>query len=139
VSLPGLRALPEAGGTTGLLEAVGPGTAPDKFAARRRQTQEGGMTMGVVLNVESLTEQLTRYVQRIEALEEEKQAVAAALRETFAQAKLEGLDVWALKEVIKLRKLDHEDRLERDCTLHAYMEALGLYREIREPVAGGVS
>lgn len=93
------------------------------------------MTMGVVLNVESLTEQLTRYVQRAVALEDEKLAVAAALRETYAQAKLEGLDVWALKEVIKLRKMDQDDRLEREATLHAYMEALGLFREL---AGGGV-
>lgn len=86
--------------------------------------------MAVVLNVESLTEQLSRYVQRIEALEEEKTAVSAALRETFAQAKLEGLDVNALKQVIKLRKMEQEDREEQEVTLHAYMEALGLIRHI---------
>lgn len=86
--------------------------------------------MSVVLNVESLTEQLGRYVQRIEALEEEKTAVSAALRETFAQAKLEGLDVNALKQVIKLRKMEQEDREEQEVTLHAYMEALGLIRHI---------
>lgn len=84
--------------------------------------------MSVVLNVESLTEQLLRYVQRIEALEEEKTAISAALRETFAQAKLEGLDVNALKQVIKFRKMDQEDREEQETTLHAYMEALGLIR-----------
>lgn len=86
--------------------------------------------MSVVLNVESLTEQLLRYVQRIEALEEEKTAVSAALRETFAQAKLEGLDVNALKQVIKFRKMDQEDREEQETTLHAYMEALGLIRHM---------
>lgn len=86
--------------------------------------------MSVVLNVESLTEQLSRYVQRIEALEEEKTAVSAALRETFAQAKLEGLDINALKQVIKLRKMEQEDREEQEVTLHAYMEALGLIRHV---------
>lgn len=84
--------------------------------------------MSVVLNVESLSEQLRRYVERVEALEDEKQAVAGALRETFAQAKLEGLDVNALKQVIKLRRMEQEDREEQECTLHAYMEALGLIR-----------
>lgn len=86
--------------------------------------------MGVVLNVESLAEQLTRYVQRLEALELEKTAVAAALRETFAQAKLEGLDVPVLKQVLKLRKMEQEDREEQEVTLHAYMEALGLIRHV---------
>lgn len=82
--------------------------------------------MSVVLNVESLSEQLKRFVDRIESLEEEKTAIAAAIRETYAQAKLEGLDLPALKMVIKLRKMDAEDREEHECTLHAYMEALGL-------------
>lgn len=84
--------------------------------------------MAVKIQVESLTEQLTRYVQRLEALEEEKAAIAAALRETFAQVKIEGLDVNALKQVLKLRKMDQEDREEQETTLHAYMEALGLRR-----------
>lgn len=88
--------------------------------------------MSVTLNVESLSEQLSRYVQRIEALEEEKTAVSSALRETFAQAKLEGLDVNALKQVIKLRKMEQEDREEQEVTLHAYMEALGLIRHLAE-------
>lgn len=82
--------------------------------------------MAVTMQVESLTEQLTRYVQRLEVLEEEKTAVAAALRETFEQAKLEGLNVPVLKQVLKLRKMDEEDREELEVTLDAYCRALGL-------------
>jgi uncharacterized protein (UPF0335 family) len=40
------------------------------------------------------------------------------------------LDVNALKQVIKLRKMEQEDREEQEVTLHAYMEALGLIRHI---------
>lgn len=88
--------------------------------------------MGVVLNVESLSEQLARYVERVEALEEEKTAVACALKETYASAKLEGLDTKALKEVIKLRKLDQETREEQEATLHSYLDALGMIRRLVE-------
>lgn len=82
--------------------------------------------MAVTMRVESLTEQLTRYVQRLEALEEEKTVVAAALKETFEQAKLEGLNVPVLKQVLKLRKMDEKDREELEVTLDAYCRALGL-------------
>lgn len=88
------------------------------------------------LHSESLSEKLLRFVRHIEAIEEDKSAVAIALRETYALAKIEELDVNALKQVVKLRKLSNEVRDEREITLHAYMEALGLSRPRRPAPVG---
>ena len=42
----------------------------------------------------------------------------------FAEAKGEGFDVKVLKEVIRLRKLDRDERDERESLLDVYMHAL---------------
>jgi uncharacterized protein (UPF0335 family) len=57
------------------------------------------------------------YVERIENLETE-------LKEVFSEAKGEGFDVKILKEIIKLRKQDQEERDERESLLDLYMRAM---------------
>ena len=42
----------------------------------------------------------------------------------FAEAKGEGFDVKILKEIIKLRKQDQEERDERESLLDLYMRAM---------------
>lgn len=74
----------------------------------------------------TLGEQLQQHIQRIEALEEEKAGIAAAIKEAFQEAKGEGVDVRALKELLKLRKMEHVDLLEQQSTLHQYMQAVGM-------------
>lgn len=86
--------------------------------------------MAVILTAEPLRDTLKRYIERLEHLADERAAVSAATKETLAQAKLEGLDLNALKQVLKLRKMDADDRAEHEVTLHAYCKALGL-REVQ--------
>jgi len=45
-------------------------------------------------------------------------------KEVFAEAKGEGFDVKILKEIIKLRKQDQEERDEREGLLDLYMQAM---------------
>jgi uncharacterized protein (UPF0335 family) len=45
-------------------------------------------------------------------------------KEVFAEAKGEGFDVKILKEIIKLRKQDEEERDERESMLDLYMRAM---------------
>ena len=54
----------------------------------------------------SAKDQLRTIVARIERLEEEKAALAADLREVYAEAKGNGFDVKALRAVIRMRKQD---------------------------------
>jgi uncharacterized protein (UPF0335 family) len=71
-------------------------------------------------------EQLRSYVERIERLEEEKAAIAADVREVYAEAKANGFDVKIMRQVLRLRKLDHDDRSEQEALLDLYKRALGM-------------
>ena len=55
-------------------------------------------------------DQLRSYIERIERLEEEKAALAADIEEVFAEAKANGFDVKIMRQVLKLRKMDKDDR-----------------------------
>ena len=71
-------------------------------------------------------EQLRSYVERVERLEEEKAEVAATIRDVMAEAKANGFDAKVLRQVLKLRKLDAQDRAEQESLLELYMRALGM-------------
>lgn len=71
-------------------------------------------------------EQLKSYMERIERLEEEKAAMAADIKEVFAEAKANGFDAKIMRQVLKLRKMDSNDRAEQEALLDLYMSALGM-------------
>ncbi len=77
----------------------------------------------------SAKDQLRAFVARIERLEEEKAALAADLREVYAEAKSTGFDVKALRSVIALRKQDENKRREEEAVLTTYLHALGMAAE----------
>ena len=64
------------------------------------------------------------FVERIEQLETEIQELNEGKKEVFAEAKGEGLDVKILKEIIKLRKQDQDERDEHETLLDVYMRAM---------------
>jgi uncharacterized protein (UPF0335 family) len=70
-------------------------------------------------------EKLRLTVERIERLEEEKKEVADQIKDVFAEAKAMGYDVKILRQVIKLRKQDRDERQEQESLLETYMIALG--------------
>ncbi len=69
---------------------------------------------------------LRSYVERIERLEEEKKETADQIREVFAEAKGNGFDVKAMREILKLRKLDSADRSEQEQLIDLYKQALDM-------------
>jgi len=71
-------------------------------------------------------EQLRSIVERIERLEEEKQALADDIKEVYAEAKGNGFDTKTLRQVVRLRKQDMAERQEREALLDLYMHALGM-------------
>ena len=71
-------------------------------------------------------DQLRTIVARIERLEEEKAALAADLREVYAEAKGNGFDVKSLRVVVRLRKQDINERKEQEAILETYLHALGM-------------
>ena len=64
------------------------------------------------------------FVERIENLDDELQGLNEQKKEVFSEAKAEGFDVKILKEIIKLRKRDKEERDERETLLDLYMRAM---------------
>ena len=64
------------------------------------------------------------FVERIENLDTEIQELNEQKKEVFAEAKGDGFDVKILKEIVKLRKQDAEERDEREGMLDLYMRAM---------------
>ena len=64
------------------------------------------------------------FVERIENIDGELAELNEQKKEVFAEAKGEGFDVKILKEIIKLRKQDQDERDERESLLDLYMRAM---------------
>jgi uncharacterized protein (UPF0335 family) len=73
-------------------------------------------------------DQLKAFVERIEKLEEEKKALSDDIRDVYAESKANGFDVKALRQIIKLRKIEPTERDEQEAILETYMNALGMLR-----------
>ena len=71
-------------------------------------------------------DQLKAFVERIERLEGEKKATSDDIRDVYAEAKGNGFDVKALRSIVRLRKLDTDERREQQEVLETYMHALGM-------------
>jgi uncharacterized protein (UPF0335 family) len=73
-------------------------------------------------------EQLQSIVGRIERAEEEKANLAADIREVYAEAKANGFDAKTLRQVVRLRKIDLDEREEQEYLLDLYKAALDMGR-----------
>ncbi|MDR6952679.1 uncharacterized protein (UPF0335 family) [Ancylobacter sp. 3268] len=71
-------------------------------------------------------EQLKSFIERIERLEEEKASIIEDIKDVFAEAKGTGFDVKALREILKIRKQDADQRAEHEAILDLYLQALGM-------------
>ena len=69
---------------------------------------------------------LLNYIERIERLNEDKSSISADIREVFAQAKAEGYDAKAIREIIRLRKIDKAQREHEDGVIETYRNALNV-------------
>jgi uncharacterized protein (UPF0335 family) len=71
-------------------------------------------------------DQLKSIIERIERLEEEKQALADDIKEVYAEAKANGFDTKVLRTVVRIRKQDTNERAEQEALLDLYLHALGM-------------
>jgi uncharacterized protein (UPF0335 family) len=69
-------------------------------------------------------DQLRAFIQRIERMEEEKAAIAADIKEIYAEAKGNGLDTKLMRRCVNLRKIPVAERMEQEAMLELYMSAL---------------
>ncbi|MDX7951928.1 DUF2312 domain-containing protein [Lichenihabitans sp. Uapishka_5] len=69
-------------------------------------------------------DRIRSFIERVEQIEEELKALNEGKKEVFAEAKGEGFDVKVLKEILKLRKQDKDERDEQESLLDLYMRAM---------------
>ena len=74
---------------------------------------------------ETTREKLRQTIAKIERLEEEKREVSEQIKEVYGEAKAIGFDVKALRQVIRLRKIERAEREEMEMILETYLIALG--------------
>jgi uncharacterized protein (UPF0335 family) len=70
------------------------------------------------------SDQLRTIVERIENVEQEIKELTEAKKEIYLEAKGNGFDVKILREVIRVRKQDPEERNEQESLLDVYLQAL---------------
>jgi uncharacterized protein (UPF0335 family) len=69
-------------------------------------------------------DRIRSFIERIEHLDEEIKGLNEGRKETFAEAKGEGFDVKVVREILRLRKLDREDREEHESLVDLYLRAM---------------
>ena len=69
-------------------------------------------------------DRILSFIERIEQIDEELKALNEGKKEVFAEAKSAGFDVKVLKEILRIRKQDQEERDEQDSLLDLYMQAM---------------
>ena len=71
-------------------------------------------------------DRLRSLIERIERLEEEKETISVDVREVYAEAKATGFDPKVMRQIVRLRKMESDDRTEQEALLEIYNEALGM-------------
>lgn len=77
-------------------------------------------------------EHLKQFIERIERLEAEKKNITEDIKEVFAEAKGTGFCPKIMREILKLRKLESNEREESEYLLDTYKRALGMLPEESE-------
>ncbi len=71
-------------------------------------------------------EQLRTLIERIERLEADKEALTSDIRDIYTQAKAAGFAVKVVRQLVRLRKMDKEERDEQEALLEVYRRAIGM-------------
>lgn len=71
-------------------------------------------------------ERLRSFVDRIERLQEEQKGLQDDIKDIFLEAKGTGFDVKILREILKIRKQDEQQRREKKELVELYAMALGM-------------
>ena len=71
-------------------------------------------------------EELLQIIEKVERLEQEKADLAEDIKGIFEEAKSRGYDVKILKELLKLRKMEEDERLRKEEELETYKATIGM-------------
>jgi uncharacterized protein (UPF0335 family) len=69
-------------------------------------------------------DRICSFIERIERIDEEMKALSDGKKEVFSEAKGDGFDVKVLKEILRLRKQDKDERNEQETLLDVYLKAM---------------
>ncbi len=75
---------------------------------------------------------LRAFIERIERLEEEKATLMEDIREIYAEAKGTGFDPKIMRQVVRIRKIEPDQRQEQEYVLDTYLSALGMLQQSSE-------
>ncbi|MAL25270.1 MAG: DUF2312 domain-containing protein [Croceicoccus sp.] len=75
---------------------------------------------------ENTDDRLRLLIERVERLEEEKKGISDDIRDVYAEAKAVGYDVKIMRQIVRLRKMNADDRREMELILETYKAALGI-------------
>jgi uncharacterized protein (UPF0335 family) len=79
-------------------------------------------------------QRLKSFVERIERLDIEIKDMNADKAQVYAEAKGTGFDPKIIREVVKLRRMEEPDRVERDTLLDLYRSALDMANSAKPPI-----
>jgi uncharacterized protein (UPF0335 family) len=72
----------------------------------------------------STAEQLLSVVERVEALHAERKSLEDDIRDVYAEAKGNGFDVLAIKEIVKRRRSDANKLQQHEAIVDTYLGAI---------------
>lgn len=71
-------------------------------------------------------DRLRLLIERVERLEAEKKGIGDDIKDVYLEMKAVGYDVKIARQIIRLRKMNPDDRKEMEAILDLYKAALGL-------------
>lgn len=74
----------------------------------------------------SADDRLRLLIERIERLEEEKKGLGDDIKDVYSEGKSAGYDAKMMRQIIRLRKMNPDDRREMEAILEVYKAAVGL-------------
>jgi uncharacterized protein (UPF0335 family) len=74
---------------------------------------------------EVASNQLLSIIERVENLEEGKRSISDDIKEVYAEAKGNGFSIKAIRQIVKLRRIERAERLEQEAILETYLRAIG--------------
>lgn len=107
--------------------SVGGGEPVDITSAIKSRMKQTEADTGVISRVMNAAgDEILSFIERAEELEAEKKEIGEGLKEVWSEAKGRGYDTKALREIVKLRRMNKQDRDEAQAVLDLYKSAIGM-------------